>query len=737
MAGANYMGGRGRTAKDRLKKKNDVKTKEHFAKSQLSAKHLNPFLYYGGIKAGHNRPTFAFQHARLAGATAAPNAAPKSDSTNETPDLTLAKASAGNDTPKSKKRKTPPSSKAMRQLEDAEHISYAHKRMKILELSDFAGLGKLKSAVTPKIPPSEDVEQASPITPFPIVFSQEKSAPVLATPREKNKTDPFLREVPVALPDDCSSSLSLLRAPFSYETPRRPSANRSIPKLINQPIPPSYSSSSSPWPTSASNRDVSGSAPDASFNSLSLDTSFDADTVQHGPKYFNSESVEAFCVQDPWTYLATQMNVELSPSGQTSFLPCDEYRKEQLPPSERSGADFYASLWADRLSSTLDGREHGDVGDGRNLYDYLSPDGPAASNQDGSINSYLGEGIETDDFDTEVNYDPETPEDEVIDSDSSSAWDERSDGSLLEEYHEEILSAEEMCEIDEDPEADLEEISQLDYIPGTQLHAVGPGHPGKALPVEGPQFSNVVVSSSLDIHSSFAPSSSILSFNPTPSSIHPKDFLRSTSDEVELLLPYAQTDDSTQEPSSTLPKASPAQSDAADPLGFLKELDDKLTSEDLPFNIDEILEGSLNHDDVPQKVASNPFERMTAKDIVATEPNALERDRPVPPRSGLTVRFRSPLDSYSASDPPSSLIEADLNRVFTSREYDAAGSSPETCQRSSPPQVNTVKTDSMSRIASRNSSLGMLDATLVSHDGRLIGPSLFEDSDLEGSDDDH
>lgn len=612
-------------------------------------------------------------------------------------------------------------------------ISYAHKRMKVLELSDFAGLGKLKSAVTPKIPPSEDVQQASPIAPFPMVFSQEKSAPVLATSREKDKTDPFLREVPMALPDDCSSSLSLLRAPFSYETPRRPSANRPIPKLINQPIPLSYNSSSSPWPTSASNRDVSGSTPDASFNSLSFDTSFDAGSVQPAPKYFNSEPVEAFCVQDPWTYLATQMNVELSPSGQTSFLPCDEYQKEQLPPSERSGADFYASLWADRLSSTLDGYEHDDAGDGRNLYNYLSPDEPAASNQDGSINSYLGEGIETDDFDTEVNYDPETPEDEVIDSDS--AWDGRSDGSHREKYHEEMLSAEEMCEIDEDPEADLEEISQLDYIPGTQLHAVGPGHPGKALPVEGPQFSNVVVSSRLDIHSSFVPSSSILSFNPTPSSIHPKDFLRST-DEVELLLPCAQTDDSTQESSFTLPKASPAQSDAADPLGFLKELDDKLTSEDVPFNIDEILEGSL-HDDVPQKVALNPFERMTPKAVVATEPNALERDRLVTPRSGLTVRFRSPLDSYPTSDPPSSLVEADFNTVFTSREHDTAGSSPKKCQRSSSPRVYTVKTDSISRIASNNSSLLMLDATLVSQDGRLIGPSLFEDTDLEGSDNDH
>ncbi|KIO34350.1 hypothetical protein M407DRAFT_16879, partial [Tulasnella calospora MUT 4182] len=471
MAGANYMGGKGRTAKDRLKNKSAVKTKEHFAKSHLSAKNLNPFLSRGSTNAGASRPTFDFQHARLAGAKAPSVAASRLDSTNEKPDPFPTKLSGIDSTPKSKKRKTPPS-KAMRQLEDAEPISYAYKRMKVLEISDFAGLGKLRAAVSPKTLSPEDVKQTSPAAPFPMALSQENTASDYA-PFEEDTADTLMKGDSRFHPDDSPSNLPLLvRRPFSYETPRRPSAKQIL-KPINQPIPLSYSSSSSPWPASLGNRGVAASERSASFDPLSLDTTFDASAPKKDENCANeADPLKALCIEDPWTCLATQMNIKLSPPRQDEpFLPCDEYLSERLPPSERSGADFYAALWARQYPPNPTSAKYDEDTSvhvprgGRNLYDYLSPDDLAPPSQDWSICVDHGDGLDADYSSTEVNFDTETPRDrKAYDSYDCKG---SSDRSQLGEDDMDTLLLEELCEIEEDPEAGMEEADQVGFANST------------------------------------------------------------------------------------------------------------------------------------------------------------------------------------------------------------------------------------------------------------------------------
>ncbi|KAG9043708.1 hypothetical protein FS837_009229 [Tulasnella sp. UAMH 9824] len=754
MAGANYMGGKGRTAKDRLKNKNAVKTKEHFAKSHLSARNLNPFLARGGTNTGVTRPTFDFQHARLACAKAPSGAGLRSTPNNGNPEPSPSEISGVNSTPKSKKRKTPPS-KAMRQLEDAERksagwghrgidlfhitaISYAYKRMKVLELPDFAGLGKFRAAASPKAGSSEDVKQTSPAAPFPMTLSQENEVYDCSQSMEEDKADTFLKGSSRFHPDDSPSSLPLVvRRPFSYETPRRPSAKQ-VPKPANQPTPLSYSSSSSPWPASADNRRVAASDRSASFDPLSLDTSVNASTPKDDENHMKeANSLTPLSIEDPWTCLATQMNIKLSPLRQDApFLPCDEYFGERLPPSERSGADFYAALWAGQYPPKTTGVRYDDAtaeqvpSRGQNLYDYLSPDDPTGPSEDWSICVDHDNGLDEDYSSTEVNLDTETPQDRKMYG--SRDWNELSDSTQMERDDIETLSLEELHEIDEDPEAGMEEVDQVGLSNGTYK----PSLLEKAPSVEEDRRPDrSVLPSRLEIQPSIIPSSSILSFDPTPASVSSR--AKSTQPRDEVTVPTQQCDQPESSGSvyaSALPNSLPSPSRDDDPFDFLESLDHKLVSEDVDFNIEDILDGKLC-DELPQKITLNPFEQLTTKDVAMPKSRSFEEDRTAPQKTRLAVRFMSPLHSSGEYDISGSIIREDPRVPPT--PHRASMKLPSAYERRNPslPAAEESKVDMPHETPSKRIPTFASGAALTSENGRLMGPSLFDDP--EGSDDEY
>ncbi|KAG8935038.1 hypothetical protein FRC01_009078 [Tulasnella sp. 417] len=625
----------------------------------------------------------------------------------------------------------------MRQLEDAEPISYAYKRMKVLELPDFAGLGKLSAPLPPKTLSPEVVKQTSPAAPFPMALSQENMDFDDVLLREENTYDTPQQGRSRFHPDESPSILPLVvRRPFSYETPRRPSANQTA-KSTNQAIPLSYSSSSSPWPAPADDPDVTATEREASFDPLSLDTCLDTTALESSENYSDEAGPsKALCIEDPWTCLSTQMNINLSPPRPDEpFLPCNEYLRERLPPSERSGADFYAALWASQYPPNTTRSTHDEdtpipVPSGeQNLYDYLSPDEPAATSQDWSICVDHGNGLDADYSSTDVNFYSETSQDRKP---YRNDWKRGSDSSHLEQDDIETLLSEELCEIDEDPEAGMEDADQNGFVSGTHNSNLLE----KSTPAEDDWVPNIsAFSSRLEIRHSVIPSSSILSFDPTLASGSSK--ARPTRPRDEAVVSSQGSDNlesSGSERASTLPASICSPSSDDDPLDLLKTLDDRLLSEDVHFNIEDILDGK----EVPQKVALNPFEQLTTKDAVVSGLRSFEGGHTVHFGTGLSGGFMSPSRSPGGCNISDVLSPEDLHVPGTPHVTAVRiTTSPHERRDKSLPLAKTAETSVSHKIASMQSPALTLGAGLTSANGRLMGPSLFDDSTPGESEDEY
>ncbi|KAG8995491.1 hypothetical protein FRB90_000171 [Tulasnella sp. 427] len=741
MAGANYMGGRGRTAKERLKDKNALKTKQHFAKSHFSAKNLNPFVSNGSTSREQTRPSFNFQHARpLPALKPASTESSEYDGGNESSSAASTKYSHTDTTPTmTKKRKTPPS-KAMRELEDSE--PYAHKRMKLLEQSDFAGLGKLRVPTLSEN--KEEKQKSSPVAPFPMVFSQEDRSESSSTAYSRRRVD--AREKPpfYVRPDkplELNGHPLAIRRPLSYETPRRTSSIRSTLEPSNQPLSIPHNSSSSPWPTSASvynNLDSELNA--ASFDPLSFDNSFDEDMTHQADTRSQAREDddcdhEELRIQDPWPYLAEQMGIELLPPRQNgSFLPYDGHRSDLLPPSERSGADYYAAFWADRLSTAANELDDDDNEAGAQARDEQCADDRLPSDSHTGFRDAGSVRIETlseDASSTEVKFDPEAiednAEDEVDELDESDELDELnsdSDHAQHEVHHEDALLPEETAEIDDDPAADLEG-SPLSSTPSSQASVALPHIPEAVTgQKESDVQDNAIQSSSLDIQPSGVPSSSLLSFDPT-SSIPPVVGIHPSTDQVEVLLSPDRLADSL-ERSQTPDTALGLSKGPHDPFEFLTGLDDKQSSEDTPFNIDDILDGKLLGK-TSQKLAPNPFERFTTNDALGTGFRVLEKK--LPARVGSTLGLQMPSRLPEACESTRSTILGDRDSSRNPEDAGgkpASGNSEENSVTDRPTEFRPTFTHEMLQSTPSSPRISP-SASITSIDGRLIGPALFDD----------
>ncbi|KAG9018246.1 hypothetical protein FRB90_011752 [Tulasnella sp. 427] len=739
MAGANYTGGRGRTAKDRLKDINALKTKQHFARSHFSAKNLNPFVSHGSTSMEQTRPTFNFQHARPLPAKPASTESSGYDGGKESSSATSTKYSHTDTTPTmTKKRKTPPS-KAMRELEDSEPIAYAHKRMKLLEQSDFAGLGKLR---VPTL--SEEKQKSSPVAPFPMISSQDTHNESSSTAYSRRRVDAREKSPYYVRPDkplESNGHPLTIRRPLSYETPHRTSSIRSTLEPSNQPLSILHNSSSSPWPTSASVYNNFDSELNAALTDpLSFDNSFDEDMTPQADTRFQAREDddcdhEELRIQDPWSYLAKQMGIELLPPRQNgSFLPYDGHRSDLLPPSERSGADYYADFWADRLSMAANELDEDDneagtqARDEQCIDDRLFSDSHVGFRDAGSVRI---ETLSEDTSSTEGNFDPEAIEDnaedevdELDESDELDELDSESDPAQHEVHHEDALLPEETAETDDDPDADLEG-SPLGSTPSSQASVALPHIPEA---ITGQKESGVqydtIQSSSLDIQPSGAPSSSLLSFGPT-SSIPPFVGIPPSTDPVEVLLSLDRLADSL-EGSQTPDKAPGPSKRPHDRFEFLKASDYKQSSEDIPFNIDDILDGKLLGK-TSQKLAPNPFERFTTNDALGIGSRVFEKK--LLAGTGSTLGLQMPLRLPEARENTRSNILVDRD---SGQNPEHAGGKP-TLGKSEANAVPVRPTESRPTFtheilqSTPSSPRISRSASITSIDGRLIGPALFDD----------
>ncbi|KAG8909281.1 hypothetical protein FRC00_010388 [Tulasnella sp. 408] len=298
----------------------------------------------------------------------------------------------------------------------------------------------------------------------------------------------------------------------------------------------------------------------------------------------------------------------------------------------------------------------------------------------------------------------------------------------------ETLSLEELHEIDEDPEADVEEMDQVGFSNVAYKSSLLEEAPSTKED-QRPDLS--ILPSRLEIQSSNIPSSPILSFDPTPASVSSRAKSTQPRDEVAAPLQrYDKPDRNASVYASALLNSLPSPSRDDDPFDFLKGLDDKLVSEDAHFNIDDILDGKLC-DELPQKITLNPFEKLTTKDVATPALRPCQEDMTILPKTRLSVRFLSPLRSSRESDISGSIIWEDLKVPPTSHRSTMRTTSPNDSREPSIPLAEASRAGVPREIPSTRFATFTSGAALTSENGRLMGPSLFDDSTPEGSDDEY
>ncbi|KAG9040016.1 hypothetical protein FRB95_004488 [Tulasnella sp. JGI-2019a] len=332
MVGANYMGGKGKSAKARTHNKSRRKTKEHFAKGHMATHYLYPSVSQrGNLVSTCIKPTFEFGHARRDLGQVTPRKG--GGSTNRI------NASTRTKTVNSRSIQEHTLSKAMRSLETEEPISYSWMKKKAIESIDIGGLPTRRRFEKPAVALSASH------------FKDEARPP----------KDPTLSFPLDDLPSSVSSPASSYVPVRSSRTPIRLAALAHHPGNLSNYNGHSHTlthqeASFSPWaPTSQPNCKASVhdlSLPQLSASRLEVDGS---------PSPANSACIEresgpiqTINLAASWEILAEWMGIELPPGNPfASVLPIDFMGHPGLPSHDRSGADFRWALCSPTFPASL------------------------------------------------------------------------------------------------------------------------------------------------------------------------------------------------------------------------------------------------------------------------------------------------------------------------------------------------------------------------------------------------